>query len=196
MNLKKVLGFAMFGLFGFSAFLAFIQKLINIKGFFDMFQNFGVFFEIILIWVLDLCLIIGVAVLAVLGILRALKDDHSKLRPFATYTLLAFGGVMFLSWLLAKISVSRNGGGFGLGGREVLNLILMVLVIAGGVIALLMKDKIALIGGLVAAVSLFVLEILALIDTGGVLPIIITLCFMLGAGAAGAVYALPLLGKE
>ena len=199
MNKNKILGFATFGLFGLAYLISLIDKLFNdMSGFFNMFQNFGAYFESILIFLLEFLLAIGVLVLSVFGVLKAVKDDHSKLDPFTTFILLGISGVALLRFILSFICVLRNGGGFNLSGREIVNLLFIVFVLVGALLHMFLKGNkmVGAIAGIVAAVSLLVLAIMNLANGGNGLNIVFNVFLLLAAVSAAAVYALPLLSKE
>ena len=198
MNKNKILGFATFGLFGLAYLISLISKLFNdMSGFFNMFQNFGAYFELILVFLLEFLLAIGVLVLSIFGILKAIKDDDSKLDPFTTFILLGIGGVALLQIILTMIWSARNGGGVHLEGRAIVYLLFVVFVVAGALLHMFLKGNkmIGALAGLVAAVSLLVIAILNLSNGGNGLGIVFNIFVMLGAVAAAGVYALPLLSK-
>ena len=201
MNKNKILGFAVLGAFGFAFLLYLIYFLVEgMRGFFEAFKYFGDTFERILAMVLFIVLAIGVLVLSIFGILKALKDDNSKLVNFTTLILLAYAGVSLLSRFLIKINAARNGGQFSFAGKEIVGLLFEVFMLAGALVALLLKgeDKAMAraIAGIVAAASLLVLVVLSLADGGNGLLIVFNVFLLLAAVSAAAVYALPLLSKE
>ena len=198
MNKNKILGLATFSLFGLAYLIALISIMVNdLKPLFEAFKNFGDNLEIILIFLLELLVAIGVVVLSVLGILKAVKDDHSKLDQFTTFILLGISGVKLIAFILGIIRQLRLAGNVNLGGREVVYLIFVVIMLAGAIIHMLLKGNkmVNAIAGVVAAVSLLVLVVMDLSGGGSGLAIVFNIFVLLGAVAAGAVYALPLLSK-
>ena len=199
MNKNKILGFATFGLFGLAYLISLIAKLFNdMGGFFNMFQNFGGMFEIILVFLLELFLAVGIVIISVFGVLKALKDDHSKLDQFTTFILLGIGAVYVAAYILVLIWTLRNGGSAAMNARGVIRLTFIVLLVAGGLIHLLMKDNkmASSLAGVVAAASLLVIVVFALTDGGNGLNIVFNIFLLLASLSALAVYALPLLIKE
>ena len=191
-NLRKFLGYIVFGVVAAFAVIASILFFVNILDAFKNIQSFDDFLQLALLYLSRVVCWIVMAVIAIIGMVRLQKMDAQK--QDNTGALLVFvGAIAELFYVIGVIYVYSKYH-LNIEGKVWALLIFSTMVIAAFIVRAVGFSKNILVGKIIAASMALIMFIIMLVGVDA-LAEKLKICLILMAIAYGGLVAFPLLSS-